>query len=210
MTEGVTDRRVRRSRAALRAAMVDLVSDREYEKITVADVLLRADVARGTFYSHYADRDALFGDAVAHLTEQLVGDVAAVAARGTARLTGLGVRVLFEHARQHRDLYLAMIHGAAGGVPLDSYVNQLTTAYSALMTESIAVVGVTPRMPLEAIARCWVGETIALTTWWLQESPDLGIDDVTRMRMHLMTGGTTWAVGLEPGQLSFVDSLPTQ
>jgi hypothetical protein len=27
------------------------------------------------------------------------------------------------------------------------------------------------------------------------------------MRMHLMTGGATWAYGLEPGQLTFEDNL---
>jgi AcrR family transcriptional regulator len=206
-TEESSDRRVRRSRTALRAAVLDLVTDHPYDKLTVADVLRRADVSRGTFYSHYTDKDALFTDAVEHLVADMVVDVVAVAAKQTATLTGAAVRALFRHAQQHRAVYLSMLDGAAAGGPLRHYVAQLTAAFSGLQRDSVAAVGSPPRMPLDAVARCWVGEQLALTAWWLEESPDLDVNELTRMRMHLMTGGATWAYGLEPGQLTFEDNL---
>lgn len=197
------DRRIRRSRAALRAAITGLVADHGYEKITVADVLRRADVSRGTFYSHYADKDALFLDATEHLLEELVADVRAVAALDTATLTGAGARVLFVHARAHRDLYLAMLNGAAGGAAMRGYVARLTGAFQEILVSSVTAVGTSPRMPVDAIARGWVGEQLALTSWWLEDGADLDVDELTRMRMMLMTQGLTWAVGLEPGQLTY-------
>jgi AcrR family transcriptional regulator len=197
------DRRIRRSRAALRAAITGLVADVGYDKITVADVLLRADVSRGTFYSHYADKDALFLDATEHLLDELVSDVRAVAALDTATLTGAGVRVLFVHARAHRDLYLAMLNGAAGGGAMRGYVARLTGAFQEIVVSSVAAVGTTPRMPVDAIARGWVGEQLALTSWWLEHGADLDVDELTHMRMLLMTQGLTWAVGLEPGKLTY-------
>lgn len=53
------DKRVVRTREALSQAFLDLVAERDYEAITVADVIARADVGRSTFYQHYSSRDDL-------------------------------------------------------------------------------------------------------------------------------------------------------
>lgn len=201
------DRRIRRSRNALRDAVLELVTERPYDKITVADILRRADVSRGTFYSHYADRDALFIDATDQLTDGLIEAMVAGAAKETAALTGEAVRTLFCHAFDHRATYRSMLDGAAGGAPLRRYVARLTEAFAALQAASVRAVGSPPNMPLDALARAWVGEQLALTAWWLEGDTGLEVNDLTRMRMQLMTQGPTWAYGLKPGQLTFVDNL---
>jgi AcrR family transcriptional regulator len=179
----------------------------DYDKITVADILLRADVSRGTFYSHYADKDALFVDTTGHLLDELVDELGAVVAQGTATLTGAGVCAMFRHARKHREVYLAVLAGAAGGVPMQQYSDKLTATIQAVAATSLTAVGATPRMPVDAIARCWVGEQLTLTSWWLEADRGIDVNQLTRMRMHLMIGGATWAYGLSPGELRFDDQL---
>ena len=49
------DRRVRRTRAMLRQALTELMSEKSIREITVKELTQRADVNRGTFYSHYED-----------------------------------------------------------------------------------------------------------------------------------------------------------
>jgi AcrR family transcriptional regulator len=53
------DRRVRRTRASINDAFVQLVGEKEYDDITIADILDRADVGRSTFYAHFEDKDDL-------------------------------------------------------------------------------------------------------------------------------------------------------
>src|SRR5438309_7267491 len=53
------DRRVARSRRALKEALTDLILERGYEDVTVQDVIDRADVGRSTFYAHFVDKDDL-------------------------------------------------------------------------------------------------------------------------------------------------------
>ena len=53
------DRRVNRTRRALKEALTDLILEKGYEHVTVGDVLDRADVGRSTFYAHFVDKDAL-------------------------------------------------------------------------------------------------------------------------------------------------------
>src|SRR5690242_10979296 len=54
-----TDRRVNRTRRALKDALTDLILEKGYERVTVGDVLERADVGRSTFYAHFVDKDDL-------------------------------------------------------------------------------------------------------------------------------------------------------
>ncbi|MEK4027282.1 MULTISPECIES: TetR/AcrR family transcriptional regulator [Bacillaceae] len=50
------DPRVVRTRRMLRDALVELIRERGYEKITVQDITNRATLNRATFYLHYRDK----------------------------------------------------------------------------------------------------------------------------------------------------------
>ena len=54
------DRRFAKNKAALRRAFLDLVTERGYQGLTVADVTRRADLNRMTFYGHYETIDDIF------------------------------------------------------------------------------------------------------------------------------------------------------
>lgn len=54
-----------RSRKLINDALADLLTEKPLDKITVTDVVKRADINRGTFYAHYRD----IPDVVEHLTQ---------------------------------------------------------------------------------------------------------------------------------------------
>lgn len=49
------DKRVRRTKKLLRQALAELMQEKEFQNITVSDVVRRADINRGTFYAYYRD-----------------------------------------------------------------------------------------------------------------------------------------------------------
>jgi len=55
-----TDRRTRRTRHSLTHAMVDLVTEKRFDDITVQNLIDRADIGRSTFYTHFRDKEDLF------------------------------------------------------------------------------------------------------------------------------------------------------
>lgn len=67
------DRRIRRTRTALHRALIELMMQRPYERITVAEVIARADIGRSTFYAHFRDKDDLL---VVSCTEHLREEIA--------------------------------------------------------------------------------------------------------------------------------------
>ena len=60
-----------RSKAMIRAAFSELMKEKSFGEISVADVVLRADIARATFYAHFKDtKDVLYA-----LSESMVDEI---------------------------------------------------------------------------------------------------------------------------------------
>ena len=55
-----------RSRKLINEALADLLQEKPLDKITVTDVVNRANINRGTFYAHYAD----IPDVIEHLVDR--------------------------------------------------------------------------------------------------------------------------------------------
>ena len=53
------DRRQRRTREAIFNAFTALISKKEYNQITVGEIITTADVGRATFYDHFETKDTL-------------------------------------------------------------------------------------------------------------------------------------------------------
>ncbi|MFI3133806.1 TetR/AcrR family transcriptional regulator [Staphylococcus warneri] len=56
------DRRVRKTKSAIKHAFIQLLKERGLENITVQDIADKADINRGTFYLHYEDKYLLLTD----------------------------------------------------------------------------------------------------------------------------------------------------
>ena len=48
-----------RSKNLIKKAVVKLIHEKEFNKITVSDIIREADISRGTFYAHYSDVDSV-------------------------------------------------------------------------------------------------------------------------------------------------------
>lgn len=107
------DRRVRRTREALHRALIELMMERDYRRISVQDILNRADVGRSTFYAHYRDKDDLL---VVSCTDYLRSAVAATAAAEPDSLLA-PIRTMFELAATHQDVYRVLL-GPKVGAPV--------------------------------------------------------------------------------------------
>jgi AcrR family transcriptional regulator len=58
------DRRVQRTKSALRHAMSSLVHEKPFDAIAVKEIVARANVGRSAFYAHFRDREDLLASAI--------------------------------------------------------------------------------------------------------------------------------------------------
>ena len=68
MAEKKEYRNAVRSRMLIRAAFVDLLHEKPYEKIKATDIINRAGINRSTFYAHYPDIKGILEE----ITEEIV------------------------------------------------------------------------------------------------------------------------------------------
>ncbi len=91
-----TDRRIARSKRALRAALIELMEERGLDNISVNDICARADLNRGTFYNHFHDKD----DLLTRLEDEIIADLERI----QERMQGLTVMDLVRYRMRKQPL----------------------------------------------------------------------------------------------------------
>jgi AcrR family transcriptional regulator len=158
------DRRVARSRRALKEALTDLILERGYEAVTVQDVIDRADVGRSTFYSHFLDKDDLLMAILADL-EMPAPDHTAWTPDDPAFGWTLE---LFRHFGSGRRLFKAVAGSQSG--PLAR--RETTRRLEDLAGAELSRVGAGRKLDalrLEIVVRFLVGTFIGFMDWWMRE-----------------------------------------
>jgi AcrR family transcriptional regulator len=190
MTKSTIDRRVMRTRSTLQHALVSLVLEKGYEAITVEDICKAANVGRSTFYAHYTSKDDLKRRGLEERLRDLLADgrQAAPSGAGDIRDRRFGFSLaLFEHARDHRELYRALAGGRGGKIGLES----IRRILSDLVRNDLAEPEGAGKeaIPRELIVHYVVGAYIAVLTWWLDGGATLPPHELDAMFRRLATEG---------------------
>ena len=64
------DRRTRYTRQVIQEAFFELLREKDFERISVADLCRRADINRGTFYLHYVDKYDLLDQIIDEMLDE--------------------------------------------------------------------------------------------------------------------------------------------
>lgn len=192
------DRRVRRSRRALRDALISLVLERGYASVTVEDITARADLGRATFYTHYTDKDDLLNHIVTDLIDELQERQRPLVSTSSVGFTGKPILEMFRHAAEERDTYRVILRGEGDGRALRRFIDDRAAIAAVVFAARAEAQGATPNIDIDLLARAWVGEQITVLQWWLEpETPEMSPEEVTNMLRDLSLRGRFWASGFE-------------
>jgi AcrR family transcriptional regulator len=183
-----TDRRVRRTRELLRGALLALIQEKGYDRITIQDILDRADVGRSTFYAHYRDKDELLLSGFEDIRAALDAEREA-AERGTEKSEFLlPMLAVFQHVEGHRHFWGALTR--KGGADLITRI--LHESVAELVREHFRsqFAGVKPdQMLLEAAMQFVAGACIGLLIWWLDNDIPYSAEEIHSIFRRLATQG---------------------
>jgi AcrR family transcriptional regulator len=186
------DRRVRRTRRALQDALIQLIHQHGYEKVTVQQILDRADVGRSTFYAHYRDKDALFASCFDDLRADLDRELGAMAPGVAPSDPVQPVGVIFEHAHRNQLVYRAVCGGTGDSVGR-RHLHRLI--YDALRAH-LGAVGT--RLPADVVAEYHAGAFTGVLAWWVRQGFPYGPAEMARMCRQMAAPGHPEAGG--PGR----------
>jgi AcrR family transcriptional regulator len=110
--EEVVDLRIRRTHKFLQEAMIELITEKGFDAITVGDIAERAMINRATFYRHYQDKYDLVVKIFEETTGELVENMKPMHKKADYMQVQNPPEIwvqLFEHFAEHARLYRAML-----------------------------------------------------------------------------------------------------
>jgi len=167
------DRRVERTRQALRAALIGLILDKGYEAISVMDIAERANVGRSTFYMHYSTKDSVFSDSFRALEASLRAAMAGQG--GTVRRSYTGL--LFSHVDANRQLYRALA-GQRGGVLATRHIRRILMDLVRRDIESQPPGSAASEAACDGAVQYVVGAITGVLSWWLDHKTGWSSDQL--------------------------------
>lgn len=99
---------MQKTRKILFEALVELIVEKGYEKVTIQDIIDTANVGRSTFYSHYENKEQLLFSGDDHFNDLLLTDL--FQEKGKFRPEEK-LKLVYEHVASHYSVTSAMLGG---------------------------------------------------------------------------------------------------
>ncbi|GJJ00353.1 TetR family transcriptional regulator [Duganella rhizosphaerae] len=151
------DRRVLKTKAALRDAMLDLMAPRGWDEMTIQEICDRANVGRSTFYMHYQSKDELLAEGMNDLRDMIAAQAAQAGHADCRFLPGL-----LEHMAQQREVFRAAI-GRRGG-------HGVARRFRTMVCQLVEIELQRRKHPAAAhpwVARFVAGGVVEAMAWWV-------------------------------------------
>ncbi len=169
------DLRIRRTHKFLQEAMIDLITEKGFDAITVGDIAERAMINRATFYRHYQDKYDLvakiFEEATNRLVENMKPFRKETGQKAMEDPPDIWIQI-FEHFAENAPLYKAML-GKSGS----SWFAARVSDYTVKIILDLANVwqadmeprqpsdpAMPPELPAVQLAHVLLGTIV----WWLE------------------------------------------
>ena len=170
------DRRIIKTRKAIYTAFLQLLNQKEYESITVQEIIDLADVGRSTFYSHYESKELLLDELCRYLFHHLF-----------EREENISIEEylahIFLHFKKNQDHVTSLLFSKN-----DYFLRQLQKELEhhvyPMVAEDLQVSY--PNIPASYLKHFVVSNFIETLTWWLREGKSYKEEEVVRFYLNVM------------------------
>jgi AcrR family transcriptional regulator len=170
------DRRIQKTKTALRQALLALVAERGYDNVSVQQIVDRANVGRSTFYSHFADKEDLLQEGLRELVAFIRSSMAESSGNEVHPALRFCVPML-EHVAEARPIFAALQQARA--------VNDLfLDALRDLSADGLEAA--TIALPKELVTDYLAATFQAVVRWWVVKAPDCSVAQVNQTYLDLV------------------------
>lgn len=178
-----TDRRIERSRTALRHALLDLLHEKEFDLISVEEISTRAHVGRATFYLHYRDKEDLLLEEFREIIKNrvlLFSKLPSAFWDANQEIFTpdfdnkllVPFIVFFEHASQNATLYRVLLRGRNS----ENFSYQMRDIVEQAIRDIIQLkpdtdeTKISLEIPVNLLAAYFTGAMLGTINWWLENN----------------------------------------
>ena len=179
------DRRQRKTREAIYRAFMALLKEESYAKITVQQIIDRADIGRTTFYTHFDTKDALLQtfctDIFDHVFSQEL-DKEETHDFSHDHDTRARVTHILYHLQEHIDYLSGILSGESDAVFMGFMKQRLAELFAPAVSKEAAV-------PYDYMLNHMVCDFSETIRWWTK-NPRYSPEEISRFFFETTTGIT--------------------
>ena len=191
------DRRVRKTRKWLHEALISLLLERNYDTLTIQQILDRANVGRSTFYAHFKDKDELLLSGIHDFQSTLASlhQREKASAEGHESFVAFS-RAMFEHAYAYRDAYHALLNTQVWSRVRQSIQDSLTELIrQECKAEIPRLKDASSDVPVDLFVHVLVSTFMSVLTWWLDRRSRLSPQQINEVFRSLVLPSINAALG---------------
>jgi Transcriptional regulator len=164
------DMRIRRTHKLLSNALIKLLKEKPFEKISVIDICDEAMVHRATFYTHFEDKYQLLAYSLKEL-EMVFDkeDITENSFEGYKKYYKNVVTEIVNEVIKNKDLFSIFLKKNKK----DSIVSKLQDTAIIKVKEKVDKLvqsGICPAIPSEILSCFYVGACISVISWWVENN----------------------------------------
>jgi len=194
------DRRTKRTRELLQKALIELISERGYDALTIQEIVDRANLGRTTFYLHYNSKDELFMSC----HEAIISKFHMGLFHPLSREELLSPKAPMEmtSAYQHLAEERAFLYPIFQGKDSQLILRQIRERSAREIEANLRAVfsGTESTIPLDMLANYLAGAQLALMQWWLEKRRGHTANHLTQTLHRLQRAAICDALGLSEGE----------
>lgn len=162
------DRRVQYTKRVLKESLAELLHEKPIEKITVKEICERADINRGTFYSHYEDQYDLYRHVIEDLNNTILEKLGNFMSLSDEEILDNATSAL-EYIQENRKFIMVLFDHGVTKPTYDFIVSRFGEIYTTskyaekVKREDVIVVYYTFTASLMAILRQWLDLDVSKT-----------------------------------------------
>lgn len=161
------DRRISKSKKVLKDALISLMREKDFKKITITDLVQRADLNRGTFYKHFQTKEELLNELIDDVMEDLITSYRAPYLRtdqfSINELTTTTVKI-FEHVASYSEFYSMIVNSNV----LPGFQDRIIHVFTQLTSQEIIMDQVNERINRELLTSYNVYALFGLIVSWVK------------------------------------------
>jgi len=203
------DRRVQRTRQALRNALLELIKEKGYDSISVEEITQRANLGRATFYLHYKDKEDLLVDEFNEIVNERARTISDIPFSAwlpvlenpdhtTESKPAPPLLMAFQHVTNHADLYRILLKNENSDRTLERIRKIISQAITEFMQKKLEndPIPILFEVPIDLLAAYFSGALLSCVDWWFEQELSYTPEEMTRMFQRLFFPGARKILGV--------------
>lgn len=196
-SEKKIDPRIKRSRLLLRDALVSLIDEKGYEKVTVQEIAERAGLNRATFYLHYKDKQDLLDQSTDELLTELMQGIQITEEALLSVNPPPHIVHFFEQIAAHAPFFQVMLVKKGdlnfSNRLMEEFQAKFRKGMSSLVTSDDQLL-----VPKDIAMQYITSAIIGVLTWWLKHDMPYTPKYLVTHMFHLARHGPMRSIGILP------------